>query len=88
MIKEAEIGIKFRFTIAIDVTPAISAVAKSIPASGLKALPMDADKFIGKRIDVLATPNLAAAFGINGPNAKNAALPLPISIAAKKSLWS
>jgi hypothetical protein len=83
VINDKEIGIKFLFTISIDETPAISAVANSTPAKGLKALPIDAERFIGKSIEVLAIPNLAAALGINGPNAKKAAFPLPISMAAK-----
>lgn len=76
-------GIIFRLTILTALTPAISAQAISTPATGLTVLPMDADRFIGNKIDELGTPNLTAILGISGANAKNDALPLPMSIEAK-----
>ena len=77
-------GMILRFTMAIVETLAISAVAIITPAIGDTVLPIDADNCIGKIIETLSTPNLFAIFGTSGPKAKNDALPLPISIDAKK----
>jgi len=77
-------GMRFRFTILIDVTPAISAQAMSTPATGLTVRPIEAARFIGNNMEVVDTPNLAAIFGMSGAKAKNEALPLPISIEARK----
>lgn len=77
-------GIIFLFTMAIVETFAISAVAIMTPAIGETVLPIDADSCIGKIIEVLSTPNVFAIFGTKGPNAKNDAFPLPISMDARK----
>lgn len=77
-------GIKFRFTICKVETPAISDTAIMTPATGETVLPMDAESCIGKIIEVLFTPNVEAILGTNGPKAKKEALPLPISIEARK----
>ena len=76
-------GIILRLTISKEVTPAISAIAISTPATGLTVRPIEAAKFIGKIMEADFTPNFAAIFGTNGAKAKNAALPLPISMLAK-----
>ena len=77
-------GIKFRFTICRVETPAISETAIITPATGETVLPMEAESCIGRIIEVLLTPNVDAILGTKGPKAKNEALPLPISMDAKK----
>ena len=84
MIKATVNGIKFRFTMAIVVTPATSETAIITPATGDTVLPMEAESCIGNIIEVLFTPNWLAILGTNGPKAKKAAFPLPISMDAKK----
>lgn len=77
-------GIKFLLTICRVETPAISDTAMITPATGDTVRPMEAENCMGSIIEVLLTPNALAIFGTNGPNAKKEALPLPISIEAKK----
>lgn len=83
MINATVSGIMFLFTICKVVTPAISAVAISTPATGETVLPIDADNCIGKIIELDSIPKDLAIFGTNGPKAKKDAFPLPISIDAK-----
>lgn len=82
-IKVAVIGIRFLFTMSIDVSPAISEVAISTPETGEIARPIEAASCIGTINAVELIPICVAKFGTKGPNEKNAAFPLPISIEAK-----
>ena len=84
VIRASKKGMRFRFTISMEVTPATSAQAMSTPATGLTVRPIEAARFIGNNMDEDATPNLAAIFGMSGAKAKNESLPLPISMEARK----
>ena len=84
VIRATPSGIKFRLTICKVDTPAISDTAIITPATGDTVLPIDAENCIGNIIDILSTPNDFDIIGTSGPKAKNEALPLPISIEAKK----
>lgn len=76
---------KFLFTITATGTSAIEEVAKTTPLIGETVLPNDAARFIGSIMLMLLTPNFVAMSGIKGPNEKNAAFPLPISMEDKKT---
>ena len=75
-------GIAFRLATSNDETLPASAVAIRTPEMGETVLPIDAANSMGKIIKVVVTPNAVLIFGTNGPNAKNAAFPLPIKIDA------
>ena len=81
---EIDKGIRFRFASFTAETPANSETAISTPETGETVRPMEAENCMGKIMEVLDTPNFVAIFGTSGPKAKNAALPLPINMAAKK----
>ncbi len=66
-------------------TPATPAIATITPAIGDVALPMLAESCIGRIISGAVIPSRPAISGTSGPNEKKAALPLPISMAARKT---
>ena len=77
-------GIKFRRARSNEDTPAISDMAIITPAIGDAARPMLEANCIGRIMFTPSSPTFAAIDGTSGPNEKNEALPLPISMEAAK----
>lgn len=79
-------GAALRFAKFIGEAPATPAIATITPAIGDEALPMLEASCVGSTKAYVGRLSLAAMPGISGPKEKKAALPLPISIAAKKMM--
>lgn len=77
-------GIRFRRARSKDDTPAISDMAMITPAIGDAARPMLEASCIGNIMFTPSNPTLVAMEGTSGPNEKNDAFPLPISMDAAK----
>ena len=76
----------FRLTRSLVETPATSAMATMTPAIGEMARPIDDDNCMGRIMSTGFIPTFPAMPGTSGPKEKNEALPLPISMAARKMM--